>query len=293
MSARLLARDGVYPLSLAAGLDPGAKHRIDVVFRSARLGGRWTTSQNRLRIAGLRLSRGGKLLPPGRRPRNAIAFGDSITEGVLAEGMGPFYADLALNNARVTWVSVVCSALQSEFGQLGTGGQGMAKPIEMPPLPQTWGRFDASSSRLNGGMLLPEPDFVFCLMGTNDSKTLGPRLWQAMDIADQYRKWLMAVRSACPHAAIFCITPPLGLHANEIAAAVQDRKNGGDRGTYLIDTSPLRDGFSSLPPGPSPGTYTHVDGATQLAVDGVHPTIYGNAVLGAFIAAAVTRQINH
>jgi hypothetical protein len=55
-----------------------------------------------------------------------------------------------------TWFPLVCGGLNCEYGQLGTGGQGMVRPIEIPPLPQTWDRFDATTSRLTDGLLLPE-----------------------------------------------------------------------------------------------------------------------------------------
>lgn len=287
-SFRMSLTGEVYAIELAQGLNPAITHRVEVVFRSAPLGGRWDTSKGHLRLAGVQLSPGGTLLQSPRRVGNAIAFGDSITEGVLAEGLGPFYVDLTLNNAGVTWVPVACSALQVEYGQLGTGGQGMVKPIEIPPLPMTWDRYDAFASRLTAGRLTPEPDYVFCLMGTNDFIVVKPGLWRLLDITDEYSKWLAAVRLACPHAAIFCITPPLGVHSSEISAAVRKREKAGDLRVFLIDTAPLRDGFLQLAQGPDPGTYTHVDGATVLAVDGVHPSVYGNAILGSFIAAKIT-----
>jgi len=36
-----------------------------------------------------------------------------------------------------------------------------------------------------------------------------------------------------------------------------------------------------------------VNGATQLAVDGVHPSGLGNAMLGALIAAEVQKVLSH
>jgi len=276
-STALTARNGVYTLCLAEGLVAGASHRVEIFFRAASLGlNRWRASTARLRIAGLQLAAGGSLHPCQRLPGNALAFGDSITEGVCVEGLCPYYSNLLMNNARATWVPFVCSALQCEYGQLGTGGQGMVKPIEIPPLPQTWDRYDADTSRLTGGLLLPEPDYVLCCMGTNDyEEKAGQRVH--LDIADAYAGWLAAVRGACPKAVIFCIAPPLGWHATEIAAAVARRK-AEDHSVHFIDTAPLKDKFG-------------VAGATQLALDGVHPSVYGNAMLGALIAAEVIKQL--
>ena len=72
--------------------------------------------------------------------------------------------------------------------------------------------------------------------------------------------------------------PPLGWHAEEIAGAVAPRKGAGDVRVFLIDTAPLKAGFGTK-------------GATQLAADGVHPGLYGNAMLGALIAAEAQKAL--
>ena len=41
--------------------------------------------------------------------------------------------------------------------------------LAMPPLLRTWRLYDSSNSRLTGGLLLPEPNYIFCEMGSNDS----------------------------------------------------------------------------------------------------------------------------
>ena len=101
-----------------------------------------------------------------------------------------------------------------------------------------------------------------------------------MDITMAYTQWLASVRKSCPKAIIFCITPPLGWHASEIHAAVTARERAGDQEVHLIDTAPLKAGFRAA------------DVATSLAGDGVHPTLYGNAMLGAFIAVEAQKVIS-
>jgi lysophospholipase L1-like esterase len=184
-----------------------------------------------------------------------------------------------LNNARVTWFPVVATALDCEYGQLGSGGQGMLKPMALPPLPQSWDRFDAAASRLTDGRLVPEPDYVFCCMGTNDFQGEGPERKQ-MDITAAYLAWLVSVRKACPTARVFCVTPPLGWHTREVTAAVASRNRAGDRRVYLIDTTPRRSGFGDK------------NAATQLAPDGCHPSVYGNAMLGALIAVEAQKVLS-
>lgn len=269
----------VYALPLGESLDKNAEHRLDLFFRSACLGpNRWQASTVHLRLAGMELDAGGSLADCPIKPKRAIAFGDSITEGVAVEGNGPYYADLLKNNARVTWFPFVAEALDCEYGQLGTGGQGMVRPIEIPPLPQTWDHYDEKNSRLTDGLLTPEPDYIFCEMGTNDHRKVGDN-FELLPIADAYTSWLKAVRKACPNAKIFCIVPPLGWQYKDIVDAVASRNKDGDHGVFLIDTAPLKSSFSTK-------------GATQLALDGVHPTIYGNAKLGSLIAVEVQKILS-
>ncbi len=193
-------------------------------------------------------------------------------EGVGADGLFTSWQSLGVNSARAAWFPIVCAALGCEYGQLASGGQGMSRTIEMPPLTQTWDRYDAATSRLSGGRLLPEPDYIFCGMGTNDFQK---------DITADYTRWLADMRKACPHARFFCVVPPLGLHEEEVRAAVAARNRAGDPRVYLIDTTPLRAAFRV-------GT-----GATQLAHDGVHPSMYGHAMLGALIAREVQRTLGN
>ena len=278
-SVQLTKTGEVYALPLADGLDAAKEHRLEVHFRSACLGPeRWRASTVHLRLAGLELNEGGSLMTCQTRLKKALGFGDSITEGVCSEGLCTYYTNLLMNNARVTWFPLVCAALNCEYGQLGTGGQGMVRTLEIPPLPQTWDRYDAETSRLVDGLLTPEPDYIFCAMGTNDHRKDGEN-FILLPIKDAYAQWLAAVRKACPHAAIFCVVPPFGWHLEEITEVVADRNKGGDRRVFLIDTAPLKDGFNPK-------------GAAQLASDGAHPSVYGNAMLGALIAGEAQKILS-
>ena len=128
----------------------------------------------------------------------------------------------------------VAAALDCEFGQLGSGGLGMTRALNLPPLAEVWHRYDATTSRLTGELLVPEPDYVFCSLGTNDYEK---------DITADYMGWLTAVRRACPHARVFCIVPPLQVHRQEIAAAVATRNQAHDLRVHLIETVRLAAGF--------------------------------------------------
>jgi hypothetical protein len=269
----------IYTLPLAEGLDGATPHRLELYFRAADLfQNRWRASTAHLRIAGIELAADGSLLSCPQRSKRAIGFGDSIFEGVGVDGLFTSWQLLGVSNARATWFPIVCAGLDCEYGQLGAGGQGMAtKLMAMPPLPETWDHYDAATSRLAGKLLLPEPDYVFCGMGTNDFQQ---DISRPIDITKDYTRWLTAVRAACPNARIFCVVPPLGWHAAEIQAAVAARHKADDRRVHLIDTAPLRSAFRS---GNKP---------TRLAYDGVHPTIYANALLGSLIAVEVQKVLD-
>lgn len=269
-----LARTGeVYVLPIAQNLDPLVAHKLEVYFRAADLTQkRWTTTATHLRIAGVALDENGDVTAPPLRPARAIGFGDSITEGVGVDGLFSSWQLLGVNNARCSWFPIVCAALNCEYGQLGSGGQGMVRELEMPPLPKIWDHYDAATSRLTNGLLLPEPDYVFCSMGTND--------YGGIDITGAYIDWMSAVRRACPHARIFCVVPPSGVHRNEVKAAVAARNRAQDSNVYVIDIPWLN------------STLRARVGATQMAYDGVHPSMYGSAVFGACVAVQAQELSN-
>lgn len=265
----------LYTFPIAQKLDGSVSHKLEVYFRAAGLSeSRWNSSQTHLRIAGISADAGAALLACPKRSKRAIAFGDSITEGVGAEGLFTSWDILEPSNARCTYVPLVCSALDCEYGQLGTGGQGLVQPsMPMPPLPKTWDRYAPSTSRLKNGRLLPEPDYVFCNMGTND--------YGGLVITGAYIQWISAVRKACPNARIFCIVPPSGVHRSSVQSVVTTCNKKGDAKVYMVDTPSLN------------ATIHDHEGATQMTYDGVHPSVFGHAVFAAHIVAAVQRILDN
>jgi lysophospholipase L1-like esterase len=258
---------GHYSLPLASRLNRAQPHRLELFFRAADLtNGRWTRTASRLRVIGFQVNKDAALAPTPVRPKRVVGFGDSITEGVGADGKFTSWQKLEVNNARATWLPVVAAALNAEYGQLGSGGQGMVCALELPALPDTWSKYDAESSRLKDAVLSPPPDVVFCAMGTNDFEK---------DVTAPYVQWLRDLRKACPQARVFCIVPPLQLHDREIASAVESCRREGDERVHLISTSGLA------------GEYRVNQGPTRMAFDGVHPNVYGQARLATLIAAEV------
>lgn len=267
----------IYGLPLEQGLATDKPHRVELFFRAADLcQQRWHSPRGRLRVTGIILADGGKLYRQESRSKKAIGFGDSITEGVGVDGLFTTWQQLGVNNARGSWLPIVCIALDCEYGQLGSGGQGMVNnTMIVPPLPQTWDRYDATASRLTNGKILPEPDYIFCAMGTNDFKNQD--ITQPENITAAYTGWLESVRKACPHAWIFCVVPPFGWHRDEINIAVETRKKAGDERVNMIDTAAVKNGFI-------PGNHP-----SQLAYDGVHPSAYGNALLATVIISEIQK----
>jgi hypothetical protein len=66
-----------------------------------------------------------------------------------------------------------------------------------------------------------------------------------------------------------------------VKRAVNDRNKAGDSGVYLIPTARLKDGFRAG------------HGSTEFGYDGVHPSVYGHAMLGALIAAETQKLISN
>ena len=286
VAVQLVKLDDEYALPLLIGTGSPAEHRIEVFFRSARLEKeRWTASTYNLRIAGFAANEGARVIPSPKRSKFALGFGDSITEGVYSDVLHldqdtGYYKRISENNARITWFPLACAALDCEYGQCGSGGQGMAiSHLQMPPLADTWDNYCANHSRLVDGKLLPEPDYVFCAMGTNDSVVEKGGGSTSLDITEPYLLWLVSLRAACPNAHVFCMVPPLGWHSDEIERAILAFIERNDDKVSLMDTAPLRRLFKVGIP-------------TQAACDGVHPHGHGNALLGALIAAEAQKAIS-
>jgi lysophospholipase L1-like esterase len=251
-------------------VEANASHTIELWFRAATLIDRWTTPRPRLRIAGLSLDHDGVLTPTRRRAKRAIGWGDSITEGVGVDGHFTSWTALAPNNAMGTWFPIMAQALDAEFGQLGSGGAAIAVPIPggLPALVDAWSIFDSDgTSRLSQGRLMPEPDYLFSNLGTND----------AADPSAAYADWLRSVRAAAPRTVIFVVVPINGRWRAELAGLVGRLHAAGERRICLIDCPHLQAGASAR------------GFPTSMAFDGCHPTLYGEALFGAAIAVQASR----
>ena len=273
VQAKQLSGKSLYTLPLATGLDKTKPHEVQIWLRAAGLEEhRWTSTADHLRLAGLALDDGATLSDVTLRPKRLIGFGDSITEGVGVEAYFHSWSDITPNNAEKTWVPLLAGALDCEYGQLGSSGLGMSKPLEVPPLPQSWNFYDAGHSKLQNGLFVPEPDYIFNNLGTNDPDDV--------NIGAIYIQWLADVRKAAPQARLFAVVPLMGKHRDEITAAVKARNDAGDARVYLIDLPELQPWFHYTPDG------------TALAHEGVHPTGEGHAHFAAHLAMKVQKILD-
>lgn len=275
---QLTEQGKIYTFPLASGLDATKPHRVAVYMHATGIGpNRWKGSETHLRIVGLEVDKGGALSPHPKRPKLAMGFGDSITEGVGVDAKFTGWDDITPNNARGSWFPFVAQALDCEYGQLGSSGQGLLKPMEMPPLTETWDKYDPDTSRLTNGKLIPEPAYVFCNMGTNDYY-LKDNEYATLDITEAYATWIKSVRAACPKTHIFCVVPASGVHRDTITRVVNSFRRK-DRRVYVIDVASLND------------VLTIKGVPTSMAYDGVHPSLHGEGLFGASIAAEAVRQM--
>ena len=183
-------------LLLASGLNASASHTVRVVLdASGQSGDRWLFAPNNefLCVAGLAVESGGAALAPALRPRRALVYGDSITEGVAALRM-VFGADTAptssgwgcvaggdayVNSAIHSWAAHVADALDAEVSMAAFAAQGYVTrnsygygnipPLLTPndPAASAWQWVYNGSSRLPALTARP-PDFVLIAEGFND-----------------------------------------------------------------------------------------------------------------------------
>ena len=126
------------------------------------------------------LDAGAVTVAPALRPKRALLFGDSITEGVAAQchhasdcTLPPKAEDLCGNAATKISVPAVAAALDAEFLQVGFGGLGWVvgggggvAPFFTPgnPAKSSWDRvWSGAPPRKFAGL-----DYIFVLHATND-----------------------------------------------------------------------------------------------------------------------------
>lgn len=278
-----LLKKGSTELVLASGLNSSA-HVLWFGYSASDANlDRWKQPLASLKISGILLDRGSRLLPPSgsisMRKKRAIFFGDSITEGAWMLGtsthvMDGQYVDwVRYGDATLAWPNAVAAALDAEYGICAFGGTSWMEPARpfVPPLPQSWSEYFSGHSRLTGGKLLPFPDYVLINMGTNDRNR---------DTTGVIVAWLRRLRAALsPRAKIIMIVPFGQMNRSRILAAVAQVQ---DPLLYTVDL------------GKRWAYGLHDYGrASPVSFDGLHPNEAATATYAAVLVAAVDYALSH
>lgn len=266
-----------------------------------RWGGNGDLPDGALRLRAVLLPPGARTLPPRPKPRRALFFGDSITEGVGSEFGHGSTGDLLANASTTTWASRVASALDAECSVVGFGRLGWTQTGNgnVPPFvsgddarPSSWNQVWAGVPRTFycGAAAL---DYVFVMLGTNDGLVAGRGASHAVRRAVE--TWLPAVRQQIgPDVKLFVCVPfgGFGSHAPPrratLSAFDQYMSRHDDHNAFLLDLGPEAstglNGFQFGERGMFAGT--------DESCDGIHPRTQRHCELGNMVAAAVRRLLD-
>jgi hypothetical protein len=253
------------PLAIAAGLDPRLSYEVlifatggDLLQVSGWSGTTFQTQLNRLVF-----DAGAKLAPPLLRPKRALFLGASYEQayfGLTDESL-PMYQRV---DASLSWPFFVAYGFDCEYGQVGIGGQGWARPGGggYPAFPVSWNHFDRAHAKTFGHDL----DYVFVHLAENDAA------WGDAEVQRAVTAWIPAARAVFgPRTRIFIILSLPQIKSEPIRAGV---RAAADARTYLLD------------PGDEFRRTTFAGGPTWASRDGIHPDAIHQAIFTAF----VTRQ---
>ncbi len=250
---------------LGTGLTATVTYELELYFW--RVGNfnldRWNTPINAIGFGAITLETGASFSAPALRPNRGLFFGDSITEGLTV---------LPAHSSTDHYVFHLGSALNSEYGSRGFGGQGweFAGAGNVPKFSSSW------NSLWNGQPLTfsPLPDFIVVMQGTNDG------LNNVTDsvIQTSIQNWLALARNAVGvNCWIYIVIPFGGFKRAAITAAFNAyaTSNTSDKRIKLIDLG--TDGQK--------GVTAFSLGASNFSSDGIHPTQFNHARLAAMLAA--------
>lgn len=254
---------GEVAVVLAGGLSTGT-HTAEVHLIGAWWqADRWTSPVSALRITGYWLSPGYSLsAPASTRPNRLLVYGDSIAEGYEADAAG---VSVLGQNASRAWPALLAEALNAEYGTVGYAGQGYLATGggNVPTLRNAWSLLQSGQSRLVGGLLDPEPDYIVIAHGTNDGASSDGSITTAVaaQIAD--------LRAAAPDAWILVVPSPWLTKAAAVQAGVTA---AADAKCRYIDTAT---DFSAYP-----GLYVspHLTGAGHARFGALVSKLIGDAL---------------
>jgi GDSL-like Lipase/Acylhydrolase family len=232
----------------------------------------WLTDAEHLRVTGVQISGGtGFLNNPTIRSKNAIFFGDSITEGGTQkyEPNAPDrpanfpFTDIVNNFSYKTYAAKLGELLGVEYGQIGWSGSGWVRattPTGNPPVLDSWLHYNGKSFVLRD--FATQPDYVFINLGTNDTAFNPSENNINFNVTNTAYTWLKAARQKIPNAEIFVLYPFNQTKNEELQQAIDryQKEAASDTKVHVINLGV--EGAKGLV-----GPYI-----ADYAIDKVHPT---------------------
>ena len=195
-------------------------HYLEVVIKSMTLdANRWLSSGNSTRVIfkGLLLDPSATIAAAIPSPLNILIFGDSITEGIIANGNYPLLPwpdplDTNHHDSTQCWSFRLGALLGAETGIVGFGGQGLVATGagNVPPFPQTFALLWEGVPRV----FHPLPSLIVINQGTNDH--WNPKI----NITAQMTAALNGLLAAAPGTPIVVLEPFGGFEAANLLAAI-------------------------------------------------------------------------
>lgn len=242
------------PQPLGAG-----RHRLELDVKDVdERVNRWIPPlQAALEFDGLALGAGGRMVKSPLPGKLRMEFyGDSITQGVRIDNMaiGPEGSDGTKDYAFLT--AVAFSALHN---QVGFGRQGIIRTGNgnVPPAADSFG-WNFKGSPDDPAFV---PQVVVVNQGTNDGG------YPSAQFEPAYRAYIAEIRNRYRKAAILCLRPFGGFHADDIRQAVTDL---GDSRIFYVDTTGWLD----------PADY----------IDGIHPNAAGHVKAALRLVEVIRRE---
>jgi lysophospholipase L1-like esterase len=222
-----------------------------------------------LRITGISLDSGATVSPPALRPKRALFFGDSITEGLHVYSTNP-----AISDSEKTYAIACAGQLNAEYGIVGNAGQGWAKTLSgsgVPPFVQAFSQFYADTPRFPLPTGTQAPDYVFLNMGTNDD--LNPRISDDI-VTGGALAWLQQIRTYLPTSEIILVVPFRSSYAAALKSAYNQYQalQPNDKQILFLNL-----GFTAMT------SITNTGGSS----DTIHPYAPTQAALGYQLTAAL------
>ena len=264
-------------ISLATGLSSSTTYELELyIDRTLNGKDRWETPIESVQLGKVLIDNGGTFSAPTQRTKNAIIFGDSITEG---------QASISSNESSAVhaYSPILATSLGVEYGQVGFGGQGWNRTGAggVPFFTTTWDKYWSNNSRLVSGLFTPLPDFVIVNHGTNDA------IHSVTDstIRTVVEDWLVSARAAAgSNCWILVVVPFGGFKATALSDAVV---------SYLANNpTDTKTKFINLGTEAAKGISAGALGSSLYATDGIHPLHFSHMRIASQLSGAIAKVTN-